>query len=144
MLALQCTSGGFTETPRQGLPHTSATAAAMSVLLMENRRGPTLDGAAEFLGTMQSDTGGLRAHPEAGQVDLLSTFTGLVAITMSGHTKMIDLSKVARFLRTVAHPGGGFGAHAGDRGADVEYAYYGLGCLAICRGAVQRGEHSRQ
>ena len=48
----------------------------------------------------------------------------------------IDAVGVARFVKSCARAAGGFGAHAGDAQADIEYAYYAVGTLALLAGVL--------
>ncbi len=131
---LRRADGGFAERAREARAQTSATAAAVALLVMAG--GPTTDeaeGVARFLAEMQAPDGGLRAHADALEGDLLSTFTGLLTLLAVTDQPPIDVPALARFVRTVARPGGGFGACPTDTGADVEYAYYGIATLALLR-----------
>ena len=58
---------------------------------------------------------------------------GCLTLWGLGGLPQIDAAGVARFLRRMAHPGGGFLACDGDDAADVEYTYYGVGTLALLR-----------
>ncbi len=130
--SLQRASGGFAE--RADAPHaqTNATAAACGVLLTGNALAEIdLPSALTFLKRMQGDDGGMRAHPGAECGDLLSTFTGLLTLTMMGSPRELDLPALGRFVRGASQAGGGFGAIPGDPEADVEYTFYGIGTLAL-------------
>jgi len=82
--------------------------------------------------------GGLLAYAQAPEPDLLCTFTGLVALASAADVTVLDLPALARFVGELALPEGGFRASPADRAADVEYTYYGLGCLALVRVAAKR------
>ena len=82
---------------------------------------------------MAGSEGGLRAHAGATDADLLSTFTGLVTLSGAGGIELLDMREPARFVGTLARANGGFAGAPGDTGADVEYTYYGGGCLAMIR-----------
>jgi len=132
--ALRRADGGFAERPTEAHSQTSATAAAVALVVMGG--GPARDeaeGVVRFLAAMQAADGGLRAHARAPEADLLSTFTGLLTLPAVTDEPPIDLPALARFVRSVARPGGGFGACPTDAGADVEYTYYGIATLALLR-----------
>jgi geranylgeranyl transferase type-2 subunit beta len=119
----------------QTASQTSATAAAVAFLMMHDAISPAKNAEiAQFLAHRQSADGGLKPHAAVEGGDLLSTFTGLMTLGALGGLHFIDLASVAQFLRSVARPGGGFVSCAGDDTADVEYAYYGIGTLALLRG----------
>ncbi|MEA3403620.1 MAG: prenyltransferase/squalene oxidase repeat-containing protein [Armatimonadota bacterium] len=135
--ALQRPSGGYVERGDSDRAQTNATAAAAGVLLI--RGGLEADaarGAADFVAGMQADDGGLRAHRDAPEGDLLSSFTGLLTLVMLGSLAALDLPALARFIRSAARPQGGFGASPSDAGADVEYTYYGIASLALMQSMV--------
>lgn len=148
---LQGPEGGFREQPGEGMEQTNATAAAMTFLMMTaphcrwdrlpagpdpDRSRWRRDRTIRFLSRMQAPDGGLLAHAQASQSDLLSTFTGLLTLATMDALRHIDLSAVGRFVRSVADPHGGFRSCPVDDAADVEYTYYGIGCLAILRAAA--------
>jgi geranylgeranyl transferase type-2 subunit beta len=130
--ALKRPDGGYAELDGQAASQTGATAAAVAFLMMHDAVSP--DQTADtigFLANMQSADGGLKPHDAVENGDLLSTFTGLVTMAALDGLNCFDAARIAGFLRTTAHPGGGFIACAGDDSPDVEYTYYGLGALAI-------------
>jgi geranylgeranyl transferase type-2 subunit beta len=134
--------GGYAELDNQRMSQTSATAAAVALLTMHHaitpaRAAPTL----RFLAGMQSRDGGLRPHQSVADGDLLSTFTGLVALAALGGLQEIDASGVARFLRGAARPEGGFAACPGVDVPDVEYTYYGVGVFALLQTLPPLGEN---
>jgi geranylgeranyl transferase type-2 subunit beta len=132
--ALQGSRGGFRESAGSGAEQTNATAAAVAFLTMREALSPAAAAdAAQFLGAMQGPGGGLWTHAEAPAEDLLSTFTGLVALAGLPDAEAFDLIGVARFVRDLARPEGGFAATRGDLEADLEYTYYGVGTLALLR-----------
>jgi len=63
--------------------------------------------------------------------DLLSTFTGMVALADLDGLAELDLDRVARFVAALEQPQGGFRGGAWDDAADVEYTFYGLGISAL-------------
>lgn len=138
VVALQRESGGFAERADEDGAQTSATAAAVALLLMgESLEREQVERAADFIASMQADDGGLRAHRETPCGDMLSTFTGLLTLCLLGAQGDLDLPLLARFVRNSAHPGGGFGAGPHDEAADVEYTYYGIASLALMRAVLE-------
>lgn len=133
--------GGFVEI--DVMPHsgTNPTAAAIGALrLLDALDEPTRASAAAFLAHMQTPEGGLRANSRIPVADLLSTFTGLVAMetgekeTDSVSPVSLDLPAAKRFVASLEQPAGGFRAGFWDDTADVEYTFYGIGTLALLSG----------
>ena len=138
---LQTDDGGFQNQAGEGRAQTSATAAALGFLTMQE--APTEEqtrAACAFLVRMQAGDGGLRAHPQARGSDLLSTFTGFLSLAMLEAHGGLNLQSLGRFVRGCASATGGFGAFPGDDGADVEYTYYGVGCVALLGAIAQASE----
>lgn len=130
-------SGGFAEMTSQSQAQTNSTAAALGVLVPAHAIDESaVDAASAFLVGMQEPDGGLRAHQAARTSDLLSTFTGLLALLTSSPAPGIDLAAVARFVRGCAK-GGGFTSAPGDLEPDVEYTWYGLACLCLLYAHVE-------
>ncbi|MCI0358443.1 MAG: terpene cyclase/mutase family protein [Planctomycetaceae bacterium] len=124
--------GGFREIRASKRAGTNPTAAAIASLRMldaldEATRQDTLD----FLAEMQTDEGGLRANTRIPIADLLSTFTGLLTLQDLGGAEAIDLAGVRQFVHSLAREEGGFHGAAWDTAHDVEYSFYGLGCLGL-------------
>lgn len=124
--------GGFREIRASKRAGTNPTAAAIGALrilesLDENTRLDTID----FLAEMQTDEGGLRANTRIPIADLLSTFTGLLTLQDLGGASEIDITAVERFVRSLAREEGGFHGAVWDAAHDVEYSFYGLGCLGL-------------
>lgn len=138
--ALEVVPGGHAETAGETSPQTCATAAVVSFLEAtgqgdeDSRRV-----AARFLSGMQTPDGGFAATPEVPWGDLLSTFSGLLALGLLGDPSGLDLPALARFAGDCAGENGGFGAQPGDDPGDVEYTYYGLGSLALLAGIAAGG-----
>ena len=64
--------------------------------------------------------------------DVLSTFTGLLTVQDLDIDDLASSRIIERFLdEWLELPPGGFRAAAWDQEADVEYTFYGLGCLAL-------------
>ena len=124
--------GGFVELGP--LPHggTNPTAAAVGTLVMlDNLDSSTAETAAGFLASMQVPGGGLRANARVPIADLLSTYTGLVALDMMATVSRLDLVACRKFVDSLAQPTGGFTAGVFDDAADIEYTYYGLASLGL-------------
>lgn len=124
--------GGFREIRASKRAGTNPTAAAIGALrilgaLDEDSRLDTID----FLAEMQTDEGGLRANTRIPIADLLSTFTGLLTLQDLGGAGEIDVAAVERFVSSLAREAGGFHGAAWDTAHDVEYSFYGLGCLGL-------------
>ena len=85
----------------------------------------------DFLSGMQTEEGGLRANTRIPVADLLSTFTGVVTLTDLRGLDAIDPSAALRFARVLERPDGGFCGAIWDADVDVEYTFYGLGCLGL-------------
>ena len=132
--------GGFVELEPMTQSGTNPTAAAVGLLellgaLDDSVRQP----AASFLARMQTAEGGLRAHDRIPLADLLSTFTGLVALDDLRRPDAVDLSAVIRFAEGLQQPQGGFCAGAWDETPDVEYTFYGLATLAMAERMKDEG-----
>jgi geranylgeranyl transferase type-2 subunit beta len=61
----------------------------------------------------------------------LSTFTGAWTLADLGAIDQLDLVAVKPFVESLQWDHGGFQAAAWDVTTDVEYTFYGLGCLAL-------------
>lgn len=132
LLSQRAEEGGFREIRASKRAGTNPTAAAIAALRMlgaldDETRLDTID----FLADMQTDEGGLRANTRIPIADLLSTFTGLLTLEDLGGQREIDLDRVRRFVAELEQPDGGFHGAAWDPAHDVEYSFYGLGCLAL-------------
>jgi geranylgeranyl transferase type-2 subunit beta len=127
-------AGGYTEFAGQTEPQTSATAAAVAVLMLHGElneeRGAD---AIRFLLNSQCRDGGLAAHASLEIGDLLSTFTGSLTLAGLNAIDSLDLANLAEFLRQTSSPDGGFTACTADTVPDVEYTYYGLATYSLLR-----------
>ncbi|MBC7856365.1 MAG: terpene cyclase/mutase family protein [Pirellulaceae bacterium] len=124
--------GGFREIRASKRAGTNPTAAAIGTLrildaLDESTRMDTMD----FLAEMQTDEGGLRANTRIPIADLLSTFTGLLTLQDLGGQQEIDLAEVKKFVQSLSRDEGGFHGAIWDQSHDVEYSFYGLGCMGL-------------
>jgi len=126
--------GGFVELPVMTHSGTNPTAAAIGLLKMLGSLDDSLcQDAASFLAHMQTTDGGLRAHDRIGLPDLLSTFTGLVALADLDRLSTVNLPAAVRWVEALQQPGGGFRGARWDDTTDVEYTFYGLAALAITK-----------
>lgn len=147
ILKLQQSDGGFVDCGR-GLSQTNPTCAAIGYLLraLMIEASPSVLGsmarASQFLKRMEHPNGGFLACADAAIPDLLSTFTAMVSLELTGFLDKETLKRGVRFAGSMATPNGGFRSCASDPEADVEYAYYGLGCL--CLAAAKAGAISQE
>jgi geranylgeranyl transferase type-2 subunit beta len=144
-LSQQRDDGGFVEVRAMRTSGTNPTAAAIALLrISEEASGAAYfdqadrDAAAQFLAARQTAEGGLAANTRIPFADLLSTFTGLVALSdLAGGNAIgpIDADSARHFVTSLADAGGGFRAADWDDQTDVEYTFYGLGALALLANA---------
>lgn len=128
----QAPDGGFLEIRAQKRAGTNPTAAAIAALRLidaidESTRLDTID----FLLELQTDEGGLRANTRIPIADLLSTFTGLLTLQDLGGEAEVDTKAINRYVKAMELAEGGFRGAEWDPAHDVEYTFYGLGCLAL-------------
>jgi len=134
ILSQQAEEGGFREIRASKRAGTNPTAAAIATLrilaaLDDEIREHTLD----FLVEMQTDEGGLRANTRIPIADLLSTFTGSLTLIDLDGLDEIDVAAARRFAEGLQLESGGFHGAVWDPAHDVEYTFYGLGCLALLK-----------
>ena len=131
--------GGWREIKVSKRAGTNPTAAAVATLRMLKELQPDLDALDEetteltvdFLCDMQTDEGGLRANTRIPIADLLSSFTGALTLADLDSFDELDVDSYRRFVNSLQLADGGFQAAAWDEAHDVEYTFYGLGCLAL-------------
>jgi geranylgeranyl transferase type-2 subunit beta len=130
--------GGFVEIGPMRRSGTNPTAAGVGIyqLLADEVPGAALDAdtrtkLVEFLAAMPSMEGGLRANDRAPLADLLSTFTGSWTLQQLGALDRLERASVLEFVESLELPTGGFRGGLWDARTDVEYTFYGLGCLAL-------------
>ena len=126
--------GGFVEIAPMKRSGTNPTAAAVALLQMLPGAGFTAqerERVADFLAEMPSDEGGLRANTRIPVADLLSTFTGTWTLERLGAPERIDRAAALEYAQSLEQPDGGFRGGVWDDNSDVEYTFYGLGCLAL-------------
>lgn len=128
----QRSDGGFVELDPMTDSGTNPTAAAVGLLrLLDALDTAASQKAARFLVGMQNMEGGLRANQRIPIADLLSTFTGLVALADLAGLDFVDLATAKRYVAGLDRPEGGFRGASWDQAADVEYTFYGLGASAL-------------
>lgn len=124
--------GGFVELDPMRESGVNPTAAAVGLLRLLDGLDPvTSQQAIHFLTRMQNQEGGLRANTKIPIADLLSTFTGLVALSDLGGLPAVDLPAAQRYAASLGRAEGGFCGAAWDQTADVEYTLYGVGTLSL-------------
>jgi geranylgeranyl transferase type-2 subunit beta len=128
----QAATGGFREIRVTKRASTNPTAAAASLLrVLGALDAETRDRTVDFLAQMQSADGGFLANSRIPLSDLLSTFTSLMTLTDLDAMEKIDRAAALRFVKSLGDVDGGFRAATWDTERDVEYTFYGLGCLAL-------------
>lgn len=126
------TGGGFREISQQKRAGTNPTAAAIGVLKILDALDDELrEDTCHFLSEMQTDEGGLRANTRIPIADLLSSFTGFLTLIDLGGGRKIDRTQLLRYANRLQQPDGGFYGAEWDKVCDVEYTFYGIGCLAL-------------
>ncbi len=126
--------GGFVELDRSDRGAVNPTAAAVGLLrLLGDLDEPTRRSATAFVLSMVGPEGGIHAHARTPAADLLSTFTGLVALGDLDALEAIDRASVFTYVAAREQADGGFSAACWDDGRDAEYTCYGLGAEAILR-----------
>ena len=128
--------GGWHEIRVSKRPGTNPTAAAVASMLMldaiDESKDPELVATTlDFLVEMQTDEGGLRANTRIPIADLLSSFTGALTLIDLQAFDEIDMNAYRNYVNSMERAEGGFRAAAWDEAHDVEYSFYGLGCLAL-------------
>jgi geranylgeranyl transferase type-2 subunit beta len=124
--------GGWREIRVSKRAGTNPTAAAVASLKILDALSPdVVEPTIDFLCDMQTDEGGLRANSRIPIADLLSSFTGGLTLIDLHAIQEIDLAAFERFVNSLQLPSGGFQAAIWDEAHDVEYTFYGLGCLSL-------------
>ena len=131
--------GGFREIRASKRAGTNPTAAAIGALrILDQLDEETSELTIDFLFEMQTDEGGLRANTRIPIADALSSFTGMLTLDDLEALDEIELVPMQRYVDSLQLPGGGFRAATWDEAHDVEYTFYGLGCLALLANAPDR------
>jgi geranylgeranyl transferase type-2 subunit beta len=127
--------GGFVEIAAMKRSGTNPTAAAVGVLQLAQDGaalcGELRDAVVRFLSEMPSIEGGFRANARAPLADLLSTFTGLWTLHRLGALASVNTTAIQPYVQQLQQEAGGFRGGIWDQQTDVEYTFYGLGCLAV-------------
>lgn len=125
--------GGFVEIGPMKNSGTNPTAAAVGLLSIVGGLDEDLgDDVRDFLKETWTAEGGFQANRRITFADGLSTFTGLLTVQDLGLKNLVSEPMIARFLvEWLEFPTGGFRGASWDDQADVEYTFYGLGCLAL-------------
>ncbi len=132
LLSQEADEAGFREIRAQKRASVNPTAAAIASLRILNQLTDDIrEDTIEFLLDMLTEEGGFRANTRIPIADLLSTFTGLLTMTDLGGAGRLDKRRLSHFVHSLERPEGGFHGAAWDAAHDVEYSFYGLGCLAI-------------
>lgn len=125
--------GGFVEIGQMKNSGTNPTAAAIGVLSIIGGIDDELrSDVGDFLKNVWTAEGGFQANTRIPFPDALSTFTGLLTVQDLKITNLVSERAIERLLvEWLEFPTGGFRAASWDAEADVEYTFYGLGCLAL-------------
>ena len=124
--------GGFVEIGQMKRSGANPTAAAAALLKrFGSLDDQTVRGIETFLTNVRGDEGGFRANTQIPFCDLLSTFTGLLTAHELGFAERVNAESCLRYVNQLERGEGGFRGAAWDDGADPEYAFYGLGALAL-------------
>jgi geranylgeranyl transferase type-2 subunit beta len=125
--------GGFVEIGPMKNSGTNPTAAAVGLMSIVGGLDNELrDDVRDFLKQTWSAEGGFQANKRIAFADGLSTFTGLLTAQDLNLQHLVSDVMIERFVEdSLEFPTGGFRGAAWDDQADVEYSFYGLGCLAL-------------
>ena len=131
--------GGWREiraSKRAGTNPTAAAVATLKIIEDQQQSDATIDHdlkelTLDYLCEMQTDEGGIRANTRIPIADLLSSFTGGLTLTDLNSFEELDVDLFAKFVDSLQLEAGGFQAALWDDAHDVEYSFYGLGCLAL-------------
>lgn len=125
--------GGFVEIGPMKNSGTNPTAAAVGLMSVVGGMDAELrNDVREFLKLVWSEEGGFQANKRITFADGLSTFTGLLTVQDLELEGLVSERSIERFLTEwLEFPTGGFRGASWDDQADVEYTFYGLGCLAL-------------
>jgi geranylgeranyl transferase type-2 subunit beta len=131
VLERQRPDGGFADLPEGGAG-VNPTAAAVDLLWRRGALGEDVaNAAASYIARMQTPEGGLAATQGAPCADLLSTFTGAVALGRTGIPPGLKLAPLGKYVKKLAAWRGGFRGAAPDTETDVEYTWYGVGLAGL-------------
>ena len=124
---LKAGDGGYANQPGRPTGQTPATAAALAVTARYG--GAPVRPVVEWLCNQFTVDGGLRANPFAPAADLLSTATGLFALSLHDAVPPGCQAAVSDYVDQLWADSGGFVGHVLDEVADVEYTFYALMAL---------------
>lgn len=132
--------GGFVEIAPMKNSGTNPTAAAVGLMSIVGGLDRELcEDVRDFLKETWSAEGGFQANKRIAFTDGLSTFTGLLTVQDLNIRNLVSEVMIERFISTeLEFPTGGFRGAAWDDQADVEYSFYGLGCLALLWSSADR------
>ena len=131
--------GGWREIRASKRAGTNPSAAAIATTMILAQHDRSIKGmdhdlrelTLDYLCEMQTDEGGLRANTRIPIADLLSSFTGGLTLRDMNSFDELDVDLFRKFVDSLQLSDGGFQAAAWDDAHDVEYSFYGLGCLAL-------------
>ena len=125
--------GGFVEIAPMKNSGTNPSAAAVGLMSIVGGLDKELcEDIRDFLKETWSPEGAFQANKRIAFADGLSTFTGLLTVQDLNITNLASQAMIERFItHELEFPTGGFRGAAWDDQADVEYSFYGLGCLAL-------------
>jgi geranylgeranyl transferase type-2 subunit beta len=125
--------GGFVEIAPMKNSGTNPTAAAVGLMSIVGGLDDELrEDIRDFLKQTWSAEGGFQANKRIEFADGLSTFTGLLTAQDLHLQNLVSEVMIERFIvDSLEFPTGGFRGAAWDDQADVEYSFYGLGCLSL-------------
>lgn len=125
--------GGFVEIAPMKNSGTNPTAAAVGLMKIVGGLDQEIcEDVRDFLKETWSVEGGFQANKRITFADGLSTFTGLLTVQDLRIQNLVSHAMIERFIsQELEFPTGGFRGAAWDDQADVEYSFYGLGCLAL-------------
>lgn len=125
--------GGFVEIAPMKRSGTNPTAAAAAMLnILGGMDDELREDIKEFLLEVQAGEGGFQANTRIPFSDGLSSFTGMLTAIDNGFFRIVNTDLTHSFLTEwLEFPTGGFRGASWDENADVEYTFYGLGCLAL-------------
>ena len=133
--------GGWREiraSKRAGSNPSAAAVATLKIIAAQTERpfsdylnDETKELTLDYLCEMQTDEGGVRANTRIPIADLLSSFTAGLTLCDLDSFDELDVDLYRKFVESMKLPSGGFQAAAWDDAHDVEYSFYGLGCMAL-------------
>jgi geranylgeranyl transferase type-2 subunit beta len=124
--------GGFVEIGPMTKSGTNPSAAAAALLrILDAYDDATREELIDYLVDNQTDEGGFRANTRIPVADVLSTFTAVLTLADLGALDEIDTAAARRYVESMQLDDGGFLGGVWDSATDCEYAFYGLGALAL-------------